>query len=258
MNDDFDPSVYVRPPVLTVSRAVGLARALLAAAPQNPSPGVKKAALALRIKAIALQQIWANREQEAKPPDPRPADRAIDTSWAALHDRLEGYALLPTKEYPRASRAQELLDALFPEGLTFLRLPFAEEWAESERRIHRIENEGLAHDLDVLCGREFLAEVRRAHAAYGDAIGVTKPVPTDHDGERSLVEPLRQLTRAIGKYAVQVVATADSDDPATVTAARAALAPLDRVRSAASRRSKPEKEEPTTPQSPMPNAPGAA
>ncbi len=57
--------------------------------------------------------------------------------------------------------------ALFREGLSFLKLPYHEEWAEREKRLQRIDAEGLCKDLDALAGKDFLDAVRGAHERYG-------------------------------------------------------------------------------------------
>lgn len=90
-------------------------------------------------------------------------------------------------------------------------------------------------DIYTLPGPEFLAEVKAAHLLYGQVLGITraKALPADMT---ALVEPLREVGRAIGDYALQVLATADRERPDTIESARTALHPLDRCREGAARR----------------------
>ncbi|WP_437914098.1 hypothetical protein WME73_48900 [Sorangium sp. So ce302] len=80
-----------------------------------------------------------------------------------------------------------------------------------------------------------MAEVRAAHEAYGEVLGITKAHETPAE-VAALREPLRELVSAIGDYLLQVVAAVDRERPETIQSARAALAPLDRLRQAAARR----------------------
>ncbi|XYH99767.1 hypothetical protein ACMHYB_08380 [Sorangium sp. So ce1128] len=125
---------------------------------------------------------------------------------------------------------------LFPEGLEFLKLSMDLEWAESNALLGRIaEDDALGKDLVAIAGPEFLAEVRAAHEAYGEVLGITKAHEAPAD-VAALREPLRELVSAIGDYLLQVVASVDRERPETVPSARAALAPLDRLRQATARR----------------------
>lgn len=238
MSELFDVTAYVRPPVLKVAGAVGLATALLHAIPRDAPPPVRAAAKKLRARAAALQEAWRGAERVSRAEDPRPADQAIDNAWGALYARLEAYASLDRERVPRAARAAELLTALFPDGLSFLKLPYAEEWSESKKRLDRVASDALDKDLDALAGKEFLEEVRAAHERYGKAIGITAPRAAV-DAPASLVEPLREVSRAIAAYAVQVVAAAQqSDDEATTSGLLRALRPIDDHRADGARRSK--------------------
>ncbi len=234
MSDDFDIERYTRPPTLNVASGMALACALLNAMPAGTGPALRKAAHALRAEALTLQAHWEEGEKRAKPGDPRPADRAIDNGWSALHDRLDSYASLPVERYPRAARAMELFETLFPRGLTFLKLPYAEEYAESANRLARIANENLAADIDELAGREFLAEVRLAHEAYGNALGTESSAA--HVFALDLSEALRKVAIAITGYAIQVAATVEHADEESRRQAILALKPIDEHRSGTANR----------------------
>ena len=155
---------------------------------------------------------------------------------------------------PRSSRRGS-----FPDGLTFLKLAYTAEWAESEKRLEQIDDGKLANELDAVAGPEFLAELRLAHKAYGEALGVTKASPAAPQAP-ALLEPLRTVQAALAGYALQLAAWAEAD-PAAVATVRKALRPLDDYRAAQARRggadvpAPPEPPRPATPATPIPQLP---
>jgi hypothetical protein len=254
LSDDFDATPYVRPPVLDVAGGVALGVALLSAAPKPAPSNVQKAALKVRKETLALQAAWAKSDAAPAPPDRRKADMRIDNAWGILLDRLASYASLPVASVPKAARAQELIHIISPHDREWLKLPYGAEWAESEKRLKRIDGDGLEADVDALAGHEFLVEVRAAHKAYGLALGVTKAA--EEAPAVNLAEPLRALARAIGRYGVAVAGMVD-DDPATLAVVRKALRPLDDFRDAQARRNSnastpADASPPATPTTPVP------
>lgn len=263
-DQDFDASQYLRPPRLDVPQAFALAIALLHALPQAAQVGVHRSAKALSKATLALQALWAARQRSlgaVKPSDKATVDNRIDTAWGALNLRISAYALLPTEADPLVARARVLETSLFPDGMGFLKAAMEAEWAASEQLLKRIDDEKLAADVDAVAGSAFLAEVRAAHGVYGEVLSITKAQAVPEDVV-ALLAPLRAVVRAIGDYAVQVVATVDREDPATIKAARNALLPLDRYREGAARRAArggKTAEEPATdavtPETPVPEVP---
>ena len=233
MSDDFDPTQYVRAPMIDVPSGVALGVALLTALPTPTPDNVLNAANKVRQETVALQLAWGKSDSGGAPPDRRKADMRVDNAWGILLDRLEAYSLLPGAGFPRAPRARELVDIISPSNREWLNFAYGAEWAESTKRIERIEADGLAHDINELAGPEFLSEVQEAHTAYGIALGVTKPA---HDTpEVNLAEPLRSLARAIGRYGIAVVGMVN-DDPESVAVVRKALRPIDSFREGLARR----------------------
>ncbi len=226
---DFDPTEYLRPPRANAEQAITLSIALLAAVPKGVKEGVARAAERLRSAAITLQKAWIATNRVAPGGDKTAADNRVDTAWGVLRMRIEAYSYLPKGSSPLVARAEELLSKLFPDGLKFLSLAMDLEWAVSEALLARIDAEHFAADINAIAGPEFLAEVRAAHVAYGQVLGLTTP-DSKRAESAALVEPLRDLMRAIADYALQIAATVDRDRRETIEAARAALAPLDRAR----------------------------
>lgn len=232
---ELDPSRYLRAPVVDVPGAVALGIALLSSTERSLSGAPAKSAKQLRSRVVALQAAWG--EQQAAPSatsvDPRPADQRLDRAWGAVGRRLESLAELP-ESVPEARLAAALHARLFPEGLAFLALPFEKQWAESERRLARIDADPEAKKLGSLVGEFVLVELREAHAAYGRVLGITaakvEPAP-----RALLAEPLRAVTQSIASYALQVVAAAHAE-PSLAPAARKALRPIDDLRAAQARR----------------------
>lgn len=244
MSDDFDVTPYVRPPILDVPSGVALGVALLSAVPKPAPDNVKKAAKKVHHDTLALQAAWAKSDAAPAAPDKRQADMRIDNAWAILLDRLEAYASLPVADFPKAARARELIDIISPNDREWLKAPYQAEWAESQKRLQKIEDAILEADVEALAGPEFLLEVRRAHKAYGVALGVTRPA--EEAPAVNLADPLRALSRSIARYGVAVASLVD-DDPATLAAVRKALRPIDDLREAQARRSSGGGDAPATP-----------
>ncbi|RYE82536.1 MAG: hypothetical protein EOO75_20550 [Myxococcales bacterium] len=120
---------------------------------------------------------------------------------------------------------------LFPDGLRFLTLPWKAQWAEGDKRLRQIDEQGHAAAIDRLAGPAFLAEVRFTHEAYGKALGVSAPLP-EAPATGTVGEPLVELRRALKRYAMQVIATADEDSADSVRAVERALAPIAEARAA--------------------------
>ncbi|MFI5299751.1 MAG: hypothetical protein ACHREM_16820 [Polyangiales bacterium] len=219
---DFEAHTYTAIPDLDVASLLALGTALSNAMPR-PLPDelrkpVKKlrAALASLLEASAvLPKAGANRDL---------ADQRVDAAWEALHARLVAYDDLPHDVYAEIAAARALVAAVFPEGLAFLTLPHNAEWVESDKRLRAIDDGNLAAQVDALAGALFLREVRAAHAAYGDALGIA--VPRVALSAPQLVGPALDLRKAVQRYARAVIGLVDEDELATVAMAESALRPI--------------------------------
>ncbi len=235
----FDPSIYVRPPVMSLEGGIALCRSLIDACPTSMPKSVKSGAQKLGRAADRAQTALALRQKALgtiSDEDARVIDQLGDSSWGSLRGRLVSYSVLPVGEYPDAARAGELVTILFhTDGLNFLKEAYPVQWTTADTILKRIDEEGLQPDIDRIAGKEFLENVRKRHQHYG---AMVKGLLTRSQGENvNLSEEIRALGSAIVSYATKVCATVDEDEPATIVAARAALRPLDLFREANARRS---------------------
>lgn len=209
---------------------------LLAVVPPKPGPGVLAAAESLALSTSALGSAWKSQSQSQprRSLDVRPFDVRLDRAWSVVDAGLERYTIFAADDPDRTSAAA-LQTRLFPNGLAFLRLPYAEQHAESQRLVDLIDEEDLREELDRLVGDVFLDELLLAHEAYGEALGITKPAEASTPSV-SIVEPLRALADAISAYVIQILAFAGLDPEKNTAPARQALDPIDRLRRAAARR----------------------
>src|SRR5690606_5023750 len=114
------------------------------------------------------------------PADPRAraADRVLDDAWGAFQSWLLGWTRLPERAHVRIVDTKRLYASLFPKGLQFLTLDYKDEWTESQNRLDQITAHGLDELIDELGGAPFLAQLARAHHAYGDALHITGSAST--------------------------------------------------------------------------------
>jgi hypothetical protein len=130
-----------------------------------------------------------------------------------------------------------------------LKLPYAKQWAECDKRIGIVRERGLQADIERLAGAAFWKQIETLHHSYGEVLGITKskepsPEPT------KLLEPLRTAQRAIAHYVLQIAASAAHDEAFIPQAVRA-LAAVDAVRDGAARRAS-GAVPPVTPETPLP------
>lgn len=227
----FDPSLYVRPQMLTLASGIVLAQALVAACPAIMPPPVKKAAQHLHKVATTAQQTWADRQRESglgPDEDTRVLDQEADGSWSNLRARLLAYAGLPVALFPRARRAQEIVDTLFGDaGLGFLRDNYILQWSTMNVLLKRIDAEGLAADIDIIAGPEFLQHIRNVHPRYE---AMVQAALQRDAGQQNLRDQVRLIQRAVVAYATRVCATVEDDDVSTAETARTALAAIEKMR----------------------------
>jgi hypothetical protein len=246
------PEAYTTVPTRSAAATLGLARALISAVP----PASQSLRLArLRDRAELLQQTWVDAGRPVETADLRKLDITLDRRWSALRGRLDACVQLGDDDH--TPRAESLLGTLFPTGLDFLELPYSEEWAQSERRLVLVATDELEDELEALCGEPYLPLLQQAHAAYGQALGITKRKDSPAEAARVL-EPLKQLKDAIASYARGVLGTMNEDDPESVATAEQQLDPILRARRTIAS-GEPTPDDPSEPvDTPLPELPTAA
>jgi hypothetical protein len=172
------------------------------------------------------------------------ADHALDVALGALRSRLDACAMLPVAQFPKAARAAELIAQLFPQGMAFLNFHYDEEWAITTTILELVLRQGLDKDIDALAGPEFLLHVRYCHDVVGKALQAVADAKSSP--KPNLYELIRTLSQAINDWALQVLATQDPSQPATIDAARRALQPIldERAEQAQARKPKAKKAAP--------------
>lgn len=230
---NWDPSLYARAPLLNIASGISLGQALIHYCPKDAEPQVKEAAKGLKATIAAAQNAWAQKQAQLAQTVLSPAERrAIDTSgdrcWGALHAILEAKASLPADEYPQASKASRLKTLLFPDGLRFLTWRYAEQLSAMDTLLLRIEREGLAGDIDLLCGKELLALIQATQVRYRAMVRSQEALP--NLPEASLRDHVQALSEAIVDYALAICSTVNRRHGESVLRAKTALSPIDQHR----------------------------
>lgn len=246
--------LYSRVPQVDVPTGMALGQAILTAAPKSPPVDIKKVLKLIGEELRALKELWGERAAQGRSEDRRPYDQALDGAWSCLHDRIDALSRLPADRYPTVTEAARLRQTLFAEGLSFLKLPYEAEWAESQRRLDLIASQGWDTDLQRLAGSEFLTEVKRCHKDYGEVLGITRPL-SPMPLEVNLADGLRKLTAAITRYTVKLCASYDEDATAEwQKAVWGALRPIDELRATQARRASTDRPAPQpSPSEPSPH-----
>jgi hypothetical protein len=225
----FSPQDFIQLPPLGEAGTLTLIDEIEAAAARVGKAGsnVYGALARLLESGQGLKQAILARERSGSAADPRAraADRVLDDAWGAFQSWLLGWTRLPDNAHPRISDAKKVYLALFPKGLQFCTLDFKDEWTESQNRLDQMTAHGLDRLIDELGGQPFLAQLGRAHAAYGEALHITSSGSTPEPD--SLVRrALAETQMALREYVAQVAATVRRSDAASVDLAARLLAPI--------------------------------
>lgn len=227
--DFFDVSPYVSPTRFGALAGVFLARAVLQAAPSRPSKRVRAALVGVRDAGEALRAV-ARERMRTVPRNLQPLDAALDSGWVGLREAIESRSRLIG--VPSGARAAKLRDLLFPEGTSFVRADYRQQWAASQLHLERIDEEELAAEIDALAGPDYLPFIRRAHAAFGDALGLGADRP-EAPSTTAIADASSALAFAIAEYGRLLTGELDRTDPDSVATFRRAMAPIDEHRATA-------------------------
>jgi hypothetical protein len=219
---------YVRRvPRVDVAGAIALGRALVGATelvPRLSEPILRaKRLLAKRLNNLTTAAQEQLRHHVDKRSPIAVAGRNLDAAWMALHEWLEAIAALPG-HCSEGRSAVEALVSIFPEGFDLVRPPPLLEWADSEARLARIQQEGLQATLNALGGGPFVETLKGMHAAYARALGDTVGGALS---SRAVKRSLDASVLAIHAYVTCVVAELYDGGPEATTQAFALLAPPD-------------------------------
>jgi hypothetical protein len=198
-----------------------------AAEPELPR-AIRRAKEALEEDLASLRRAAAARLASAAAESPAvvaEADRTLDGCWTALFDWLTGFSKLPAGT-PEADEAQQLLATLYPDGLSFILLPYELEWNQSDLRLARIHTESLGDRIRALGGEVFIKALMGAHASYGKLLGLPRPTGPAASGAPSVAEALDGFAAALRVYALKVTAYVEVDEPETAALSKRLLEPL--------------------------------
>ena len=153
------------------------------------------------------------------------ADRTLDDCWSALFDWLTGFSKLP-EGLAQGAEARAILHEVYPDGLSFILLPYELEWNQSDLRLARIAGETLGDRIRALGGQVFLDALTEAHARYGKLLGLPRAPGAADPSARSVAEALESFGAALRIYALKVTAFVEVDEPDTAALSQRLLAPL--------------------------------
>lgn len=226
----YNASTMVQLPRLKAVGAMALGEQLLSAARPHLgvlSPGVARMLDALTARHKELSEVLRDQvtPEEESVEDTVACDRRLDGCWSGFSSFLSGFTKLPS-QLPQVAEAAALQAAILPGGLMFLTFPYPVQWSESELRLQRIQKNGLGARIEALGGKVILDAIMAAHAAYGQALGITTapaalaPVTS---GARIARDAFADALRA---YVIKVMGAVEPDEPETQVLADRLLAPL--------------------------------
>lgn len=230
MTREFSADSLVMLPKLNVDSGLALWQALRAgfAAEKKLPKFLQPAWQSVESKGAELSRLAQLRltdsGSKAPPAEKRKADSQVDNAVGALAQFLDSWARLPDT-LPEAQLAAAVRQSLFPDGTSFLKLPFEQEWAQIDRRVTLLKTEGLDKQIEKLGGMAFVVHLREAHRAYGKALGLTA-VPAGPSQPLMLGEQLEAFASALRSLVIKVTAYRDEEEPETVALSERLLRPL--------------------------------
>ncbi len=233
-------------PRFDAAGAVEMGEALIAVASDVAElpRSIKRAKEALEEDLSTLRAAASARLAAAAASDPAAtaaADRALDACWTALHDWLAAFTKLP-EGFVEQAEARALLAEIYPDGLSFILLPFEAEWDQSESRVLRLTGhvgghaggdapppgagEPLGDRVRALGGGVFIDALGAAHATYGKVLGLPREKGKRGGGASGVADALDGFVAALRVYALKVTAYVELDEPLTAELAVSLLDPL--------------------------------
>lgn len=211
--------------------AAVLGRTITQANEQKKLPADIKERLGLLEEAKAkLTGVLAQRKRKVTTDAPKTvaADKEEDRTVGALVTFLQAHAKRSTEN---GNPAQKALNEVFGDGTKFLTLRYEEQWGEVEARIQQLDDDGHSDAIETLGGKAFLDDLRAAHAAYGEALGIT--VAREGKAASPLVRRAKdEAASQLRRYVAAVVGFGSNDDKkeGCGDVVRALLAPIYEMR----------------------------
>ena len=221
---------YVGPFRVSSAHAQHMARAMEAAMPPDASDDERSGMVEVVAAAAVVEDVLSDRDRFSQA-RVRPAFVSFGTAWSVLGDMLAALARMPADATARGPRAATLYASIFPDGTTFVKLDAGAAWAAGQRRLDRIDADGITASVDELVGADVLVAARRATANLREATGAG-PAPRDVPSSTALSEATAAFGRELGGYCRVLVAKLDETNASSVARFKRAVFPLDEYRSA--------------------------
>lgn len=227
MSRSYESTDIVVLPRMDAATAVALASALEGAAATQLQQGatlpdaIAEARADMATDCAALQSALGS----APPPEAmvRGVDLREDAAASALVLLCQAWARL-AGEVPEGDIARFLTERLFADGLEFTNYKTRKEWSVVDTKLKIIDDEKLESKFAQLGALPMLTHLRGVHVLYGEATGMTKPVPA---AESPLVGEKRiALMESVKHYVVTVNGSIRRKVPATRQLATELLKPL--------------------------------
>jgi hypothetical protein len=251
---------HVRSPRCSAQSAAVLAARLVKAAPADVNPEQRAALVAVGLRAEEVAAVQSERDRLG-PARLRPVLSLYANGWGALYEALLAAMRVPVEVSDRAARSQAIADSLFPEGISFVQLDAEAAWSEGNRRVDRVNHEGMKPALHELIGPDYFATAENVTAKLADAIGTGRAVLLS-PSTTALQEALARFGRAVRDYGRQMVPSCNENDSASVERYLRAMQPIDQhrdtARSSGGGDGDDDKGEPIKPGTPGPQTPTAS
>jgi hypothetical protein len=247
----FDPSSYTTMPQTGAPGTLAVVTAVISASKDVVEyVSAKKALKRLRAAGERLRLGYKPPAGPKSESAKRAMDTKADRSWGSLEMRLAAACELEGEAGEAARRARE---ALFPNGLEFLKMKYREQWIVADAMLKQLVEEDREAAVSRIAGPEYLSLVRERHVAYGEVLGITKPLESAAEVAK-IAELLSDVRLELGKYA-RVIAAGVENSEIEEHVALAALKPVDDLRIAlrnAKKKGEAEPEEPPLSPDPLP------
>ena len=129
---------------------------------------------------------------------------------------------------PQSSEGHALLAELYPDGLSFILLPYELEWNQSELRLDLIAESKMGDRLRALGGAPFIEALAESHhlSNSSSASPATRTPPSRPSSYRACGPRSSASPRPSRNYALKVTALVEIEEPATAALAKALLEPI--------------------------------